>query len=163
MGQSSDHPPTVLREGPPSSGARPERSSGDCRATGAVCAWPVWLLRRTDQAAVAVLVLFGLLGVIGWWLGQGGLQGRLVEIEEAKPQQAQFVVDVNAADWPELAQLPGIGKVLARRIVEMRENDGPFRDYEDLRERVRGIGPATLEQIRPFLAPIPPTAGLAER
>jgi len=125
--------------------------------------WPAWLLRPADQAAVAVLVLFGLLAMIGWWIGQGGLSGRLVEVEQAKPQQAQYLVDVNSADWPELAQLPGIGEVLARRIVEERTAGGPFRDLDDLQERVRGIGPATLERLRPFVAPLPPTTGLAEK
>lgn len=124
---------------------------------------PAWLLRRTDQGAVAVLVLFGFLGVIGWWLAQGGLQGRLVEFDQAERQQARYLVDVNTAEWPELAQLPGIGETLARRIVETRQSGGPFRDFEDLRGRVRGIGPTTLERIRPYLVPIPPTEGLAER
>jgi len=133
------------------------------RGTGVAC---LRTLRRTgprDQAAVAVLVLFGLLAMIGWWIGQGGLSGRLVEVEQAKPQQAQYLVDVNSADWPELAQLPGIGEVLARRIVEERTAGGPFRDLDDLQERVRGIGPATLERLRPFVAPLPPTTGLAEK
>jgi len=125
--------------------------------------WPAWLLRRADQAAVAGLVLFGLLGTVGWWLSQGGLQGRLVELEKAQPRQASYLVDINSADWPELVQLPGIGEVLARRIVEERASRGPFRDLDDLRERVRGVGPATLERIRPFVRPLPPTRNLADK
>ena len=65
-----------------------------------------------------------------------------------------FQVDVNAADWPELAQLPGLGETLARRIVASRQTSGPFRSYADL-DRVKGIGPRTIERIRPFLAPLP--------
>ena len=119
-----------------------------------------WLLRRADQAAVAVLVMLGLGATITWWLSQGGQQGRLIELERAGPQTASFRVDVNSADWPELAQLPGVGETLARRIVESRETDGPFLDHEDLK-RIRGIGPKTVEQIRPYLLPIPDGNALA--
>ena len=85
-----------------------------------------WLLRHADQAGVAVLVLSGLAATIGWWLSQGGWQGRLVEVDRAGPQTAAFQVDINEADWPELAMLPGIGKTLAERIVASRREQGPF-------------------------------------
>ena len=115
---------------------------------------PHWLLRRADQAAVAGLVLAGLAATIGWWVSQGGWQGRLIEVERAEPQVAGFQVDLNQAQWPELIQLPGIGSTLARRIVESRETEGPFLDHGDLM-RVRGIGPKTLEGVRPYLRPMP--------
>ena len=114
---------------------------------------PPWLLRRTDQAVVAVLVLLGLAATVGWWVHNGGLRGRMVEIERAEPQVAAFEVDINSADWPELVQLPAIGETLALRIVESRQKNGPFRDHNELR-RVKGIGPKTLETIRPYLRPI---------
>jgi len=112
-----------------------------------------WILRRADQAGVAVLVLLALLATVGWWIRQGGLRGSVVEFERAEPQVAEFEVDINSADWPELLQLPSIGETLARRIVESRQKDGPFLDHKDIR-RVRGIGPKTLETIRPYLRPI---------
>ena len=90
---------------------------------------------------------------MGWWIAHGGSRGRLIEVERAGPQTATFQVDVNEADWPELAQLPGVGKTLAQRIVQSRQTQGPFADHEDLR-RVRGIGPKTLESIRPHLRPM---------
>jgi competence protein ComEA len=114
---------------------------------------PHWLLRRRDQAAVAALIVVALLATAGWWIVQGGWSGRLVEIDQAAPQTACFEVDVNTADWPELAQLPGIGQKLAKRIVESRQTDGPFTSPDDLR-RVRGIGKKILEGIRPYLRPI---------
>jgi len=112
------------------------------------------LLRRADQATVAVLVLAGLVSLAGYWFFQGGHRGGMIDIERAEPLRADFVVDVNRADWPELAQLPGIGETLAKRIVEVRLADGPYRDHDELQRRVRGIGPRTLEQIEPYLAPI---------
>jgi len=62
--------------------------------------------------------------------------------------------------WPELAQLPGIGESLGRRIVESRRQDGPFIDHDDLR-RVQGIGPRTLERLKPYLCPLPAKASIA--
>jgi competence protein ComEA len=115
---------------------------------------PHWLLRRGDQVAVAGLVLVGLATLAAWYTVQGGWQGRLIEREQAAPQSVQLQVDLNAAQWPELTQLPGIGETLARRIVETRQQEGPFSAPEDLR-RVRGIGRKTLERIRPYLAPLP--------
>ena len=122
---------------------------------------PHWLLRRADQAAVAILVLVALAAAVGWWVSQGGLQGRLIEVERAQPRTAAFQLDVNTASWPELAQLPGIGDKISKRIVESRETDGPFLDHEDLARRVKGIGPKTLENIRPYLLPMPNAENLA--
>lgn len=116
---------------------------------------PSWIPRRRDQLAVALLVALGLIGTLAWWVAEGGLASRLGEVEQAEPQTAVFDVDLSSADWPELAQLPGIGPVLAKRIVESRSAEGPFWAVEDLR-RVRGIGPLTLQRIRPYLRPLPP-------
>lgn len=121
-----------------------------------------WLLRRADQAAVGLLVAAGLAAMVGWWLAHGGWQGRLVEVDRAADRRARFQVDVNTAEWPELAQLPSIGPTLARRIVQSRTEEGPFPDHESLK-RVRGIGPKTLEEIRPYLLPVPSHQTVAGR
>lgn len=59
-------------------------------------------------------------------------------------------VNVNTATVEELERLPGIGPVLARRIVQDRTARGPFRRVEDL-ERVRGIGPGLVRRLRPLV------------
>ena len=115
---------------------------------------PRWLLRRADQIPVVGLVAAALAITAFWWFLHGGPQGRLVEIDRAEPLAARFEVDVNTADAPELMQLPGIGPKLARRIIQSRDDAGPFTDQADLR-RVRGIGPKTLEKLRLHLQPIP--------
>lgn len=56
-------------------------------------------------------------------------------------------LDLNRAGAALLDTLPGIGPVLARRIVEHRETHGPFESVEDLRA-VRGIGARLLERVR---------------
>lgn len=112
------------------------------------------LLRRLDQAAVAALVGFALVGMGVYWFVQGGHRGELIEIDRAEPLTARYLVDVNKADWPEFAELPAVGETLARRIVESRAAAGPFGDHDDLL-RVNGIGPRTLERLKPFLLPTP--------
>lgn len=112
------------------------------------------LLRRLDQAAVAVLLAASLLLIgIPAWLRHRQSQG-LIEIDRAPPTAIDFRVDINQAGWPELALLPGVGETLARRIVESRDSDGPFRAAGDLL-RVPGIGPSKLEEIAPYLLPLP--------
>lgn len=63
----------------------------------------------------------------------------------------QGVVNVNSADAGQLALLPRIGPSTAERIVEFREENGPFKAAEDLM-LVRGIGERTYELLEPFVA-----------
>jgi competence protein ComEA len=109
----------------------------------------LWL-SRTDQAAVALLVI-GCLGALGaWWYVRGGARGELIEFDDAEPLSAQYVVDVNSAAWYEFEPLPNVGEKLARRIVESREQEGPFESLEDL-ARIDGISLKTVERLRPYL------------
>ena len=48
-------------------------------------------------------------------------------------------ININLADSATLQELPGIGPAMAGRIIEYREENGPFARIEDLME-VRGIG-----------------------
>jgi competence protein ComEA len=57
-----------------------------------------------------------------------------------------MVLDLNAAARDDLLKLPGVGEVMANRIIEAR----PYRSLEDLLE-VPGIGIKTLERLRPHL------------
>ena len=72
------------------------------------------------------------------------LEAPAVEEPEAVPQGP---VDINAASLEELDTLPGIVPALAQRIIDCRTENGPFQTLEDL-TKVRGIGPATLEELR---------------
>ena len=71
-------------------------------------------------------------------------------------------LDLNSATVAELDGLPGIGPVLAARIVAHRDAHGPYRAPEDLLA-VRGIGPRLLERLGPRVtvrAPRSPAAPL---
>src|SRR5262245_57872280 len=69
----------------------------------------------------------------------------------AEPELRPGGIDVDRASAEELERLPGIGPSLAARIVAERERNGAFGGADALR-RVKGIGPRTLERIRPYLA-----------
>ena len=56
------------------------------------------------------------------------------------------LVDVNTASATELEELPGIGEVIAQRIVDYRTQNGPFTSVDDLLD-VSGIGDAILAEI----------------
>lgn len=68
------------------------------------------------------------------------------ESEEQSPQK----IDINRAETWLLEALPGIGEVLAQRIVDYRSENGPFRRIEDLL-KVSGIGTAKFEQIKDYI------------
>ncbi len=58
------------------------------------------------------------------------------------------LVNVNSATQRQLETLSGVGPVLAAAIVAYRTQHGPFRSVDDLLD-VSGIGPATLQALRP--------------
>ena len=66
---------------------------------------------------------------------------RTTSIEEVRPDPSP--VNLNTADAEALTALPGIGEELAARIVQYREEHGPFETVEDLTE-VSGIGQGKL-------------------
>ena len=66
-------------------------------------------------------------------------------------------IDPNTADWPAWAGLPLIGEKRAKEIIAFREqwltdhpDEPPFQKPEDL-TRVKGIGKATVETLKPYL------------
>lgn len=59
---------------------------------------------------------------------------------------AAWALDANTASADELQTIRGIGPATAARIVEARQRE-PFRDLDDLRARVRGIGEKNLRRM----------------
>jgi competence protein ComEA len=70
----------------------------------------------------------------------------------AKPLPAE-PIDVNRASAEDLQRLPGVGPVMAARIIVERQKK-QFATVEELR-RVSGIGPKTLEKLRPYVTTAP--------
>ena len=71
----------------------------------------------------------------------------------ASPATPGAPLDLNRATVEDLDRLPGIGPVLARRIVEHRERHGAFHSVDELLG-VPGIGARSLERLRPHVATV---------
>lgn len=70
--------------------------------------------------------------------------------KETTNHQTVSPVAINQATAKDFQKLPGIGPQIAQRIVAHRDQHGSFKKIEDL-TNVSGIGPKTLERIRPQL------------
>jgi competence protein ComEA len=57
------------------------------------------------------------------------------------------IININRATAKELDKLPGIGPVIASRIIEYRKTNGFFQSIDDLK-KVQGIGASTLEKFK---------------
>ena len=111
---------------------------------------------------VAVTLLFAVF-TLGFFLGRNGSHGSVelsvpAAMQTLPPQTTcpepttpetvavTFPFDINRADAEQLAALPGIGEVLAGRIVAYREENGSFLSTQEL-QNVEGIGEKRLDAI----------------
>ena len=106
-----------------------------------------------SQPLIAFVVAGCLAAGVAWFVAAGGLAGRLVHHDAAPMTDNRFTVDINTAAEAELAQLPGLGPTMARRIIDHRREHGSFTRLDGLLD-VPGIGPATFAAMQPHLRPI---------
>jgi len=78
---------------------------------------------------------------------EGRLPGTKSDLQPKTPGRA---IDPNLSSREDLETLPGIGPVLAQRIIDYRRAHGPYKKIADLR-KVSGIGPKKLERLRPYV------------
>ena len=95
---------------------------------------------------IIVLLLFAIAVIAGALLWLAPVYQRdfipLPEVSGELDQSAR--IDLNQADLETLCMLPGIGEVKAHRILEYRQEHGPFVSLQEL-DQVEGIGPKTIE------------------
>lgn len=73
-----------------------------------------------------------------------------VSYPSASRSGAGYKININTADLNSLESLPGIGPVLAQRILDYRQSHGPFSRPEEIME-VPGIGQATFDKIQDLI------------
>lgn len=113
------------------------------------------LLTRDERGVIAFLAIAISVGSLV--IGSGRMEPAASDGDAAGGSEtsasgndvAPLLVDVNAARIEELELLPGIGPAKAMAILALREERGAFGSIDELDE-VKGIGPATLERLRPF-------------
>ena len=71
-------------------------------------------------------------------------------INEKKKLKAGVKININTALAQELTALPGIGLIMAERIIEYREDHGKFKTPDDLK-KVKGIGDKKFEEISIYI------------
>ena len=69
---------------------------------------------------------------------------------EVSQAERDSLININTATPSELEKLPGVGKIMAERIVAQREQYGPFRRAEHLM-MVRGVSDRKFRALRPLI------------
>jgi len=120
----------------------PAELSGELYIGGAVASPGIYPLREDDTIETLLLDA----GVES----DADLSHIEIYVPREGEKQSPQKIDINRAEPWLLEAMPGIGEVLAQRIVDYRRENGPFRRIEDLLE-VSGIGPTTFENIKDFI------------
>ena len=95
----------------------------------------------------AVFVILLLMGTVNPVMAQEKTDGAVKPNETLASMQQ---VNINEADADTLTTLKGIGKDRALKIIEYREQNGPFQTPEDIM-KVKGIGQKIFEQNKDFI------------
>jgi DNA uptake protein ComE-like DNA-binding protein len=110
-----------------------------------------------DRRALTVLLAVAAAAVLWSAAGRRSVAGDPLGVDAAKVEAVRERIDPNTAEAASLRRVPGIGPVLAGRIVDVarrRRQAGvgrPFVHLEDL-DDVPGIGPGILRRVEPWLA-----------
>jgi len=106
---------------------------------------------RKALLLIAILILIGsLLRLFNPGPLLSNYQSNTAKEAAGIKSQPEIMVNINLASCDQLEKIPGIGSVIAQRIITYRQQFGPLKSLEDLK-KVKGIGDKKLENIRQYL------------
>lgn len=117
--------------------------SGEIYVDGAVINPGIYPITSTDNIETV-------LQATGGTISSADLSRVHLYIPRSGESQKSQKVDINRADAWLLSALPDIGNVRAQAIVGYREQNGPFRNIEEITQ-VPGIGRSTFEKIKDLI------------
>ncbi len=116
---------------------------------------------HATERLLALLVLSGLIAILSWY-GCRGQGHQVVDVDDVSSHVVPYRVQFSTATWQDLAQIPGIGEVLARRIVDARNRGCQLETLDDLRA-VHGIGPQKLIELGNYIEFSPTSRAASDR
>ncbi|NCP95613.1 MAG: helix-hairpin-helix domain-containing protein [Deltaproteobacteria bacterium] len=99
---------------------------------------------------ISSLTFAALVAAPAAWAAEGptpATAGHKVAAQAAAANPAMTTVHLNTATAVELEKLPGVGPILAQRIVQYRTEHGPFTRVDQL-DQVKGVGEQLLQQVQ---------------
>jgi comEA protein len=103
-------------------------------------------MKKRDTVIIGTLILvLAALNLVNYLRRENLKKNMALIVEETQVQ-----ISVNRADSSELEELPGIGPVMAQRIIAYREHHGGFSRITDLKN-VKGISDKTLAKMLPYI------------
>lgn len=119
-------------------------------------------MKKASYAVLATFIVF-ICFLIGFFLGRVSTRDQVTAQSIHQREESEIVnqfhteqnttngkIDINSASVHQLQMLPNIGEVLAKRIVEYRNQNGPFSTIDDLLW-INGIGEKTLDDLRQYI------------
>lgn len=124
------------------------------------------MLNKAERIAIIITAAFILLS-IGYYYGLARTESTYVTVEKqvsndavmqggddfapkAETENITEKTDINKASTEELAGLPGIGDVLAGRIIDYREENGEFENIENIMD-ISGIGEGIFNRVKDLI------------
>ena len=105
----------------------------------------LFIITRQERQVILFLIIVALLGLGINFLTKHCSQIRVI----GYVSQDIDKINLNQADREALIDIPGIGKMLAQRIIDYRQQNGGFNDIAEL-ENIKGIGKSKYEAIKEY-------------